>query len=138
MVFGVKSRRLARSAASARRAIRLVSPVGLPVVVPRASVGGSVTCGLPVAPPTAPVGVTVEGSTLLAGVGEGDETGVGVGVGDELGEVKKQPFAVVHGGVGCVGGVGDAQFCSSPQFGEGIGEGLGLGVQFPTTTPETS
>ena len=73
------------------------------MVVPRASVGGGVTCGLPVAPPTAPVGVTVEGSTLLAGVGEGDETGVGVGVGDELGEVKKQPFAVVHGGVGCVG-----------------------------------
>ena len=45
LVFGMKTRRLATRPARARRTSH-VPPAGWPVVVPRASVGGGVTCGL--------------------------------------------------------------------------------------------
>jgi hypothetical protein len=69
--LGLRIRRLARRAASARRAILQVSPPGVPPGVPpvgRVAVGGGVTCGLPVAASTVPVlllEVAVVASTLL-------------------------------------------------------------------------
>ena len=66
LVFGLKTRRLARRAASARRAIRQVSPAGWPAGMPSADVGGGVTCGLLVAASTAPLGFEVAPSTALA------------------------------------------------------------------------
>ncbi len=87
-----------------------VPPAGWPVVVPRASVGGGVTCGLLVTASTLCPGVEVAASVDPVGVADG----VGVGVGAGVGVLKWQLFAAVHGGD--VGGGLVITTASAPQL----------------------